>query len=106
MNAELSTKLNNALDALDRAITSASAAVRPLGLGDEALSHRMESYKEVVRRQRLLVANLDQATDEGDWNEARRLTDLVRKASLMIKMDAGHILESLRALRQADSPRS
>jgi len=103
MNAELTTKLTNALDTLDRAIASAAAAVRPIALRDQALSHRMESYREVVRRQRLLVGSLERATDKQDWKEAQRLTDLVRKASLMIKMDAGRILESLRTLRQCDS---
>jgi len=103
MNAELTTRLTNALDTLDRAIASAAASVRPIALRDQALSHRMESYREVVRRQRILVENLERATDRQDWNEVRRLSDLVRKASLMIKMDAGHILESLQALRQCQS---
>ncbi|MEY4702033.1 MAG: hypothetical protein RL326_2220 [Pseudomonadota bacterium] len=76
-------------------------AVRHIALRDEALCHRMESYKEVVRRQRLLVGRLERASQEGDWKEVTRLNDLVRAASLMIKMDAVHILESLRVLRHA-----
>jgi hypothetical protein len=49
----------------------------------------------------MLVEHLEQASQLNDWKEVARLTDLVRAASLMIKMDAGHILESLRVLRQA-----
>lgn len=101
MTAETTLRMNQALNALDRAIAGALTAVRPIALGDEALSHRMESYKEVVRRQRILVAQVEQASERRDWKEVARLTDLVRTASIMIKMDAGHILESLRALRQS-----
>ncbi len=103
MKADATLKINQALNALDVAIAGAAAAVKPLALKDRELSHRMESYREVVRRQRCLVADLERATDQRNWREAERLTDLVRRASLMIKMDAGHILESLRALRQAGS---
>jgi hypothetical protein len=102
MTAEMTRKINQALDALDRAIAGALAAVRPIALDDRALSHRMESYKEVVRRQRVLVAHVEQASKRRDWQEVTRLTDLVRTSSMMIKLDAGHILESLRALRQTD----
>jgi hypothetical protein len=102
MNSEMARKINHALDALDKAIAGASTAVRHIALREEALSHRMESYKEVVRRQRILVERLERASQEGDWKEVTRLNDLVRTASLMIKMDASHILESLRVLHHAN----
>jgi hypothetical protein len=105
MNSEMALKINHALDALDRAIAGASMAVRHIALRDQALSYRMESYKEVVRRQRVLVTHLERASEQRNWKEVSRLTDLVRTASLMIKMDAGHILESLRVLRHT-SPSS
>lgn len=103
MHTDLPLKINNALNALDKAIAGASAAVRPIALRDQELSHRMESYREVVRRQRILVSDLERATERRDWKETQRLTDLVRNASLMIRIDAIHILDSLRALRQAAS---
>lgn len=105
MNSEMACKINHALEALDKAIAGASMAVRHIALRDETLSHRMESYKEVVRRQRVLVTDLERASEQRNWKEVSRLTDLVRTASLMIKMDAGHILESLRVLRHT-SPSS
>jgi hypothetical protein len=100
MSEEMTRNINQALDTLDKAIAGALAAVRPIAVSDQSLSHRMESYKEVVRRQRVLLVSVEQASERRDWKEVARLTDLVRTASLMIQMDAGHILECLRGLRE------
>ena len=85
-----------ALDKLERAIDSATASLRNASRHDGGLLNRVSSYKEILRRQRELVDELHDASARSDWQEVSRLTNLVQGASLLIKVDAGFILSTLR----------
>jgi hypothetical protein len=94
-------KIAKALNTLDSAIDSAAKAAGPLARRDPELIARMNSYKEVVRRQRILVRELEMATLVQDWKGVTRMSELVRRSSMMIKLDADYILRSLREIQTA-----
>ena len=99
MKLEQIAKITKALNSLDNAINTAALSVSPLACHDTELTQRMESYKEVVRRQRNLVDQLSQAVIESRWSEVMRTALLVQRASDMIRLDASRILEALRELK-------
>jgi hypothetical protein len=96
-------KIAKALNSLDSAIDGATKAAGPLARRDPELLARMNSYKEVVRRQRILVRELEMATLVRDWKGVARMSELVRRSSMMIKLDADYILRSLRTIQMAQS---
>lgn len=96
MSSELISKIVNALNELETAITSAKASVKAVDTDDSMLRARIESYEEILRRQRSLVHDLSVAMNKQDWNEVARLGELVRGSSLLIKVDAGFILNWLK----------
>lgn len=101
MAADSVGKIVKALNTLDSAIDKAAKAAGPLARKDPALVARMNSYKEVVRRQRILVRELEMATLLRDWSGVTRMAELVRRSSIMIKDDADYILRSLREMQMA-----
>jgi hypothetical protein len=101
MAADSVGKIVKALNTLDSAIDKAAKAAGPLARKDPALVARMNSYKEVVRRQRILVRELEMATLLRDWKGVTRMSELVRRSSIMIKDDADYILRSLRDMQMA-----
>jgi hypothetical protein len=94
-------KIVKALNTLDGAIDKATRAAGPLARRDPGLVARMNSYKEGVRRQRILVRELEMATLLRDWKGVTRMSELVRRSSMMIKDDADYILRSLREMQMA-----
>lgn len=88
-------KMLQALDKLERAIDTATSSLRNAHR-EEGLLHRVSSYKEILRRQRELVEQVNDASARSDWKEVERLTNLVQGASLLIKVDAGFILSTIR----------
>ena len=89
-------KMLHALDKLERAIDAATSSVHNAHGADDGLLQRIASYKEILRRQRELVDQLGDASARYDWKEVSRLTNLVQGSSLLIKVDAGFILSTLR----------
>lgn len=96
MSSELISKIVNALNDLETAIASAKSSVKAVDTDDSMLQARIESYEEILRRQRSLVHDLSVAMNNQDWNEVTRLGELVRGSSLLIKVDAGFILNWLK----------
>ncbi len=96
MSGQLISKIVNALDELEAAIASAKASVKGVDTDDSMLQARIESYEEILRRQRSLVHDLSVAMNNQDWTEVCRLGELVRGSSLLIKVDAGFILNWLK----------
>lgn len=96
MSSDLITKIVSALNELEAAITSAKASVKDVDTKDSMLQVRIASYEEILRRQRSLVHDLSVALTKQDWNEVSRLGELVRGSSLLIKVDAGFILNWLK----------
>jgi hypothetical protein len=89
-------KMLQALDKLERAIDSATSSLRNADRHDDGLLNRISSYKEILRRQRELADQLGDASARSDWHEVSRLTNLIQGASLLVKVDAGFILSTLR----------
>lgn len=103
MSAQQISNITKAINRLDAAVESATSSLGTVLQGGQALTDRMLSYKEVVRRQRILLEMFSKATLYGEVQEAARLIRLVHDASIMIKLDAHHILSSLRDLKAMQS---
>jgi hypothetical protein len=91
------SKMVTALNKLGSAIDAATASLNRLAPEDTQLVSRVDSYKEIVRRQRKLLYQLACAYQEEDWSEVNRLTNLVQQSSLMIKVDASFIVSALKS---------
>jgi hypothetical protein len=89
-------KMVVALNKLGTAIDAASASLTRHAPLDEPLRARVASYKEILRRQRELLRDLACASHNEDWSEVSRLTNLVHGASLLIKVDAGFLVSTLK----------
>lgn len=89
-------RISEALKALDSAVDHAARTAETLGQYDHEMQQRMVSYKEVVRRQTLLIERLRRAANLGDWRSVSRLTELVRTSSLMLQTDAEFLIQYLR----------
>ena len=95
MTLDPAVKVLAALDRLDAAITRTAASCASVMQGDERLDLRMQSYREVVVRQRALAAELSHAYRRRDFKEVARISQLIQTASLMLKLDANYILTAL-----------
>lgn len=89
-------KMVVALNKLGTAIETASASLNRHAPHDEPLLARVASYKEILRRQKELLRELTCASHNENWPEVSRLTNLVHGASLLIKVDAGFLVSTLR----------
>lgn len=96
MSTDLISKIVNALDELEGALGAAKSSIAAVDSEDSMLKVRIESYEEILRRQRGLVHDLSVAMTTQNWGEVSRLGELVRGSSLMIKVDAGFILNWLK----------
>jgi hypothetical protein len=96
MSSDIISKIVNALNELEVAIKSAKQSVLAVDGDDSMLKSRIESYEEILRRQRGLVHDLSVAMTNQNWPEVARLGELVRGSSLLIKVDAGFIINWLR----------
>jgi chromosome segregation ATPase len=96
MSTELISKIVNALDELEGALATAKDSIKSIDTDDSMIKVRIESYQEILRRQRTLVHDLSVAMHTQNWGEVSRLGELVRGSSLMIKVDAGYILNWLK----------
>jgi hypothetical protein len=87
----------DALSKLEKAVEAAAESMRSAKVQDATMLNRIDSYKEIIRRQHSLLEDLQRASDRKDWREVSRLTNLVHGSSLMIKVDAGFLLSHLRS---------
>ena len=86
----------DALTKLEMAVEAAAQSIRIAKVQDKTVLDRISSYKEIIRRQHALIADIKQASAREDWREVSRMTSLVQGASLMIKVDAGFLISSLK----------
>ena len=86
----------DALTKLEVAVESAAVSVKNSKVQDKAILDRVSSYREIIRRQHALLADLERASAREDWKEVSRITSLVHGASLMIKVDAGFLLSRIK----------
>jgi hypothetical protein len=88
-----------ALSNLEKTVEAAATSMKAAKVQDKAVLNRISSYKEIIRRQHSLLADLKRASAREDWKEVSRITNLVHGASLMIKVDAGFLISNIRAQR-------
>jgi len=88
-----------ALSNLEKAVEAAATSMKAAKIQDKAVLNRISSYKEIIRRQHSLLADLKRASAREDWKEVSRITNLVHGASLMIKVDAGFLISNIKAQR-------
>lgn len=97
MSTELVKHLTDTVDQLSVAIQRAKASIASIDTKDNSLRERLSSYEEILVRQRGLVGSLVAAMGRQEWNEVHRLGELVRASSLLIKVDAGFLVDALRS---------
>lgn len=98
MAAEAITKMLTSLRRLDSAIGVVLSSLPAHRDRNGTLKARLASYKEIVRRQRLLIDDLIAASRRDDWQEVSRLSNLVHGSSLMIQVDVGFVMSELKKL--------
>jgi len=86
----------DALTKLETAVEAAANSIKTAKVQDKAVLDRISSYKEIIRRQHALIADIKKASAREDWKEVSRITSLVHGASLMIKVDAGFLISNLK----------
>ncbi len=87
----------DALSNLEKAVEAAAKSIKTAKVQDQAVLRRITSYKEIIRRQHSLLGELKRASAREDWKEVSRITSLVHGSSLMIKVDAGFLISSLKS---------
>ena len=97
MAARSLSSIVEALSKLERAVENAAQSMRSAKVRDPAIFDRISSYKEIIRRQHLLLGELTRAAAREDWKEVSRITNLVQGSSLMIKVDAGFLISNMKA---------
>jgi hypothetical protein len=96
MAAHSLSDMVRALSRLETAVEAAATSIHALKVQDTTLLMRIASYKEIIRRQHDLIAAMRQASERRDWKEVSRITNLVQGASLMIQVDAGFLVSTLK----------
>ncbi len=86
----------DALAKLETAVDAAAKSINASKIQDKSALDRISSYKEIIRRQHALIADIQRASAREDWKEVSRITNLVHGASLMIKVDAGFLLSKIK----------
>ena len=87
----------DALSNLEKAVEAAAKSIKTANVQDKAVLNRITSYKEIIRRQHSLLSELKRASAREDWKEVSRITSLVHGSSLMIKVDAGFLISTLKS---------
>jgi len=98
MSSEAITKMLSSLRQLDRAIGTVMSSLPQRKDPNQMLRTRLHSYREIVRRQRLLVDELIAASRRNEAHEVARLSNLVHQSSLIIKVDIGFVMSELKKL--------
>lgn len=92
---QLVTRLYNSFSDLERAIDSARLTLRNKeGVSDE-IFRRLDTYEEIIARQKGLAEELREHIDMGNVEEVTRHVIIINSLSGMIIEDAKEILTSL-----------
>ncbi len=96
MNYRAISNILASVNNLDQVINS---VVRSLSTEDRenlTLMSRLDSYQEILKRQKNLMKDLFEAYQRGEWENATRITNLIYGSSLMIEVDVGFMLSMLK----------
>ena len=92
---DVCVRMNRSLDALDRAIAAAGGGIAEQKNRRPDLEQRIECYREVVRRQRLVAQALQEQLLLKNWAKANHYLRLIRTASQLIQFDVQSLLFEL-----------
>lgn len=80
---------------LETAITGARETLASKGTVPDEIMRRLESYDDILSKQKNLAGTLCTEMEKGDWDEVNRLVGLINGLSAMIRDDARAILSAL-----------
>ena len=85
-------RLFKSFEELEQALASAKATIEKKGDKPELLE-RLNSYDEMIKKQRSLAEEAAKFIDEGNLEELNRRVNLINGLSAMIRDDAREILQ-------------
>ncbi len=92
MNKVIIKKLFESFNVLEQAIFSAKNTIEQRPDAPASVIERLNSYHEILCKQRELAENLDFHCKFGNWDEVARHIKLINGLSAMIRDDAKDIL--------------
>jgi hypothetical protein len=96
VNKLIITRLFQSFVELERAIRSARVALEKKGNPPRELVDRIESYEEMLDKQRTLANDIVGFVDRGEWQHVDRNVKLINAMSQMIRDDAREIVMGMR----------
>ena len=97
-------RLFRSFDELETAITSARRALERLDKDNTDIIKRMNSYQQMLTKQRYLANELCDHAGSGKWEEVDRHIKLINGLSLMIRDDAREIVARLHRQPRIEMP--
>ncbi|MCB0335200.1 MAG: hypothetical protein KDD62_02810 [Bdellovibrionales bacterium] len=94
-NQNIIDRLFNSFTELETAINSAKATLAKKESVPQEIIERLNSYDDILAKQRHLAETLCSHIDQGEWDEVNRHVSLINGLSAMIRDDARAILSSL-----------
>lgn len=85
-------RLFRSFDELEVAISSARQALERFGDANSDILKRIETYQQMLNKQRALANSLCNHAGSGKWEEVDRHIKLINGLSLMIRDDAREII--------------
>ena len=97
MQKNIIDRLFQSLTELESAINGAKATLLKNGNPALAVIERLNSYDEILQKQRNLAGELCVHINKQEWDEVNRHVSLINSLSSLIRDDARSILSSLSA---------
>lgn len=98
MNKLIISRLFESFTELDKAIRTAKIALGRKKNPPKDLLDRIESYEQILTKQRALAGELCRYVTEGNWDEVARHVSLINSLSSMIRDDAREVVAGIRPL--------
>ncbi len=95
MNKLIISRLFESFSELDRAIRTAKTALSRKKNPPKELLDRIDSYEQILNKQRALAGELCRYVTEGNWNEVARHVTLINSLSSMIRDDAREVVAGI-----------
>jgi hypothetical protein len=95
MQDEMISKLFSSFTDLEKAISSARHTLEKRGSISKEILARLDSYYDILDKQRILATALCDHLNKGNWSEVNRHVQLINGLSAMIRDDAKAVLASM-----------
>ena len=105
IDTEALERLFRSFAELDHAIRRAKGCLSRRSVIPFELMQRFDSYEEILHEQRTLAHELFRHLRNRDWNEVKRLVELLNGLSGMIREDAEEILDALTPSAERETKR-